>query len=402
MKIIDDDSGLGHAAALDWRGLGEAGPLTSTTCTPRPYCAVCAPDVAAVIAHLHTRYPSSPLYAVGFSLGAGMLLRHLGDTGGACLLRAAMVVSPAIDIRAGYKYMARGLRPLYFPVIIFPLVHYLWRHRAELRTGPTPLHFWSVLRSALCGANGMDEHVYSYLWGLPGGKEEYWDRGSAIHVLHRIRRTTLVVHSEDDPICPVGAMPLEDMAANPHLITAITRHGGHMGYTAGLSPLKWTWTDRLLVHFLRHFESLPTHAESPKATGAGHADPCASDAGSSLPSSPHAADTPVVPIISVPSRLWRSEVRCHYLGIGFVAIGVPAVSRVILYTAGVWPCVSAHSQRRANYKKERTQTRDSPGERTDTAKSHSRRPNRRYHRKKIMQTEPKNTPHRGHRNQRHT
>ena len=303
MKIIDDDSGLGHAAALDWRGLGEAGPLTSTTCTPRPYCAVCAPDVAAVIAHLHTRYPSSPLYAVGFSLGAGMLLRHLGDTGGACLLRAAMVVSPAIDIRAGYKYMARGLRPLYFPVIIFPLVHYLWRHRAELRTGPTPLHFWSVLRSALCGANGMDEHVYSYLWGLPGGKEEYWDRGSAIHVLHRIRRTTLVVHSEDDPICPVGAMPLEDMAANPHLITAITRHGGHMGYTAGLSPLKWTWTDRLLVHFLRHFESLPTHAESPKATGAGDADPCASDAGSSSPSSPHAVDTPVVPIISVPSRL---------------------------------------------------------------------------------------------------
>ena len=41
---------------------------------------------------------------------------------------------------------------------------------------------------------------------------------------------------------------------NPHILTAITRHGGHMGYTAGLSPLAHTWTDRLLVHFLRHFD----------------------------------------------------------------------------------------------------------------------------------------------------
>lgn len=42
------------------------------------------------------------------------------------------------------------------------------------------------------------------------------------------------------------------MAANPNIVTAITRHGGHMGYTAGRTPLLGAWTDRILLHYLRH------------------------------------------------------------------------------------------------------------------------------------------------------
>ena len=126
------------------------------------------------------------------------------------------------------------------------------------------------------------------------------DKGSAKSVLHRIARPTLIVHSEDDPICPVSAMPLGEMASNPHLLTAITRHGGHMGYTAGLSPLAHTWTDRLLVHFLKHFD---------RTREAGGSSP------HTLPSSPatgkhgsHDAQVaaqgpPAVPIFAVPSRL---------------------------------------------------------------------------------------------------
>jgi hypothetical protein len=45
------------------------------------------------------------------------------------------------------------------------------------------------------------------------------------------------------------------MAANPNIITAITRHGGHMGYTAGRTPLLGAWTDRILLHYLRHVMS---------------------------------------------------------------------------------------------------------------------------------------------------
>ena len=68
--------------------------------------------------------PGSPLYAVGFSLGGMMLLRHLGRTGAACHLKGAMAVSPLMDMVANYKHMS-GLHFFYLPVIMAPLLGYL-------------------------------------------------------------------------------------------------------------------------------------------------------------------------------------------------------------------------------------------------------------------------------------
>ena len=62
-----------------------------------------------------------------------------------------------------------------------------------------------------------------------------------------------MVASEDDPIVPIASLPLDAMEANPLIVTAVTRHGGHMGYTAGLSPLRHSWVDRILVHYVRHW-----------------------------------------------------------------------------------------------------------------------------------------------------
>ena len=68
-----------------------------------------------------------------------------------------------------------------------------------------------------------------------------------------VRRPLLVVASDDDPIVPIASLPLDAMEANPHIVTAVTRHGGHMGYTAGLSPLQHSWVDNILVHYVRHW-----------------------------------------------------------------------------------------------------------------------------------------------------
>ena len=180
---------------------------------------------------------------------------------------------------------------------------------------------------ALGKHQGLDDCVYGPTWGL-AGKEEYWEVSSAKPWLGAIRRPTLIVHSEDDPICPVSAMPLDVMAANPFLFTAVTRHGGHMGYTAGLSPLEHTWTDRLLVHFLRHLETRSAEAahafakqeHSPDEDpphGASSARPRASAAvagidsdtvgvaapGRSASGSAALLAAPPLPVFSVPSRL---------------------------------------------------------------------------------------------------
>ena len=291
MRVLRDD---GHVvAALDWRGLGASGPLTATTCTPRPYCAACDEDIKHVLCHLRERLPNSPLCAIGFSLGGGMLLKYMGDSGDGCLLQAAMAVSPSLDFHANYKQMSQGLSRFYYPLIILPLVAYLFHHRRALGTGDTPISFARDVLTRLRGPHGLDE-VYAHLWGMGGGVDQYHEHASAVRVLDRICRRTLIVHAADDPIVPAAAMPLAAMEANPHIVTAITRHGGHMGYTAGVTPLAHTWTDRLLVHFLNHVRDSPSASRGPSAPSSTTRTPSAA-------ASSAATSAASIPVFAVPS-----------------------------------------------------------------------------------------------------
>ncbi len=242
--------GLGAPAALNWRGLGGLS-LTAVSGTPKPYCALAVEDVEQVISHLSRRLPSCPIYAVGYSMGGGLLVRHLGESGAACRLRAAMAVSPALDLAAVYAHMGSSLQGRAYALLIsLGLWGYFMKHRHALRGGPVGA--LDALRAAVFG--GYEGRVFMPLWGLEGGCAEYHERASGACVVSSVRRPLLVLHSEDDPIVPLHTVPVECMSRNPLVVCAVTRHGGHIGYTAGISPLAHTWADRMLVHYLKHME----------------------------------------------------------------------------------------------------------------------------------------------------
>lgn len=61
------------SVALNWRGCsGEPNLL------PRSYHSGASEDLAEAIRHLRAKRPLAPLYAVGYSLGGNVLLKHLG------------------------------------------------------------------------------------------------------------------------------------------------------------------------------------------------------------------------------------------------------------------------------------------------------------------------------------
>ena len=76
------------SVALNWRGCsGEPNLLA------RSYHSGASEDLAETIAHLRAKRPLAPLYAVGYSLGGNVLLKHLGETGEASGLQGAAAVS---------------------------------------------------------------------------------------------------------------------------------------------------------------------------------------------------------------------------------------------------------------------------------------------------------------------
>lgn len=60
---------------------------------------------------------------------------------------------------------------------------------------------------------------------------------------------TLVLHSSDDPIVPVDCVPVDECLANPNIITALTKRGGHVCYFMG-SDGKKRWYTYAAADFL--------------------------------------------------------------------------------------------------------------------------------------------------------
>lgn len=62
--------------------------------TPFTFTAARTSDLHCAITHIHQKYSAHPLFAVGYSLGAALLLKYLGDYAGNCPLQAAVAMSP--------------------------------------------------------------------------------------------------------------------------------------------------------------------------------------------------------------------------------------------------------------------------------------------------------------------
>ncbi len=232
-----------NGAAFDLRSCGRlaSGPLRSRTA----YHAGQTDDLAFIVGRLKARW-QGPLAAVGFSLGGNMLLKWLGETADGSPLKVAVGVSVPFDLAAcaarvdgpgvwsaGYRtYFMRSLRR---------------KGLALSRDLPDKLDPAAIRRARTFRA--FDEAVTSRLFGFDGA-EDYWQRSSAAQFLPAIRRPTLLVSAEDDPIVPAHSIPHETIARNPLLQLWLAKVGGHVGFVGG-SPWRPQYVaEQLVLDFL--------------------------------------------------------------------------------------------------------------------------------------------------------
>jgi hypothetical protein len=91
---------------------------------------------------LAKRFPGAPLAAVGYSLGANVLLKYLGERGEASRLRAAAAISIPFDLGAGADKLQSTLAGRIYTG------YYFMRH--------TNMLYWAS--TAHVGAYGYDSH----------------------------------------------------------------------------------------------------------------------------------------------------------------------------------------------------------------------------------------------------
>lgn len=183
-------------------------------------------DLATVIEHIRQRHPSAPMAAVGYSLGANVLLKYLGEQAENAPLTCAVAVSVPFDLAQCAETINHGLSRIYRE-------HLLNGMRAvvndKFRDMEVPFELPNLRR--LRDFASFDSAITAPLNGFRDAAD-YYHQSSSGPYLHSIRAPTLIIQAADDPFMGDGIIPpLKAMSSAIRF--ELSERGGHVGFVAG-------------------------------------------------------------------------------------------------------------------------------------------------------------------------
>ena len=200
-------------------------------------------DVAFLSTTLHARFPTVPLFAIGYSMGGNLLLKWLGDNPNQSIYCAAIAVSPPFDLRAASHSVRKGSGQLYQWLLMRDLRRYISK-KYEYINGPISLDKLDTIKSFW----DLDEKITAPVNGFKNAVE-YYRQASCNRVLKNITTPTLIIHSKDDPLVPTETIPSEDWLSE-HISLEISDYGGHLGFVSGSLQHPEFWLEQRILKFL--------------------------------------------------------------------------------------------------------------------------------------------------------
>ncbi|WP_115717232.1 hydrolase [Gallaecimonas mangrovi] len=216
---------------------------------PRAYHSGESGDPRWLAAELKRRYPNTPLMAVGYSLGGNVLLKWLGEDAQSSPLKAAVAVSPPMDLLASSRHISRGLSKVYQRHLLNSLRQSLER---KAQNPALAQAMPNVANKALFKDFATFDHAFTApLHGFKSGRD-YYQKASSKPLLASITQPTLIIHALDDPFISPEAIPA-DHELSSSVTLELSRHGGHVGFIAGSLWRPRYWLESRIPAFLGQF-----------------------------------------------------------------------------------------------------------------------------------------------------
>ena len=196
--------------------------------------------MAFLLEWLDDNFPGVPKGLIGFSLGANVTLKYMGEDGR--FVETAVAISPPFDLGLGSTIM-ETTGPFYMRNILKSLKKKALQNRAFYEP--------FVDLDAVLAANSFREFddAWQPVNGFKDG-QDYYDQCSSRNFLADINKPTLILRSKDDPFFDPQDIPYE-LLENPALQTVLTEHGGHGGFVEHASLLRPRfWAEREGARFL--------------------------------------------------------------------------------------------------------------------------------------------------------
>lgn len=244
--------------------LNNRGTNSTPLHSSRTYCGAYTGDIRQVVDHIVQRRPNSPLFAVGFSLGANMLTKYIGEQCRSIQQSRASATTPAVAtincptaavvISNPWNFIesSRALRklPIYDRIMAEGLVRTFALHYRSIGWDAHPELDIDTILNRTKSVYDFDEQVTRRVWGYASVDDYYRDASSENYLPH-IHIPLLAINALDDPMIPPEAIPFAKFQENPNLLLATTPCGGHVGFAEGVLPVGdvASWAERVAVDF---------------------------------------------------------------------------------------------------------------------------------------------------------
>lgn len=225
---------------MNQRNCGGTEHLTPTLCHSG-----LSEDYRTVLSELIECDQLPEIFFSGYSTGGNLVLKMAGELAGRTPreLRGICAVSPCLDLAAcadgsGHprnlvyeSYFLRSMRnTLQRKAALFPE-----RYQAERFSMPRTVREW-------------DEAITAPEWGYRDATE-YYDRGSALHVMGQIRVPTFILAAQDDPLVPITSFRNSGIGENPVITLVTPEHGGHCAFISSEGGNERFWSEQCVLEF---------------------------------------------------------------------------------------------------------------------------------------------------------
>ncbi|KAG0145944.1 hypothetical protein CROQUDRAFT_658049 [Cronartium quercuum f. sp. fusiforme G11] len=219
---------------LGWRVMvtNFRGCAGSKLTSPRLYHAGATDDLRCALLFLsHLVSPDTPLHGLGFSLGANILAKYLGEEGEQSMLRTGTVLANPWDLYKGHLFMESSfVQRIYSRVLAFSLRSMVKRHLNWISSSSVDIDL--LYSDPYQTLYDFDTILTRHLGGF-ASTENYYKSQSSARLIRDVRVPLLGMNAEDDVISCIDAVPLGAAQDNPFVILGVTGKGGHLGWFEG-------------------------------------------------------------------------------------------------------------------------------------------------------------------------
>lgn len=209
-----------------------------------PYHIGISEDTRAITNWVAQRHPRSPVTQVGFSLGANILLKMLGEDGSrpSGKTDSMIAISPPVDVERSAMLMASKENQFF---------NRYFAERAKRDVRKLHFRFPDLGKVEFPEKLGMIEFDNLYTAPRFGyqSAEDYYQQTSSLPLLGSIKVPTLIIGSIDDPVVAVEC--LLKMPETKWLQKVISQFGGHVGFLGFGGNSSWKWSDDVVSEWLK-------------------------------------------------------------------------------------------------------------------------------------------------------